>query len=123
MPILLIAISTTTIGISCKIGIDLWNNLFFSYRIECEDRIIAYTGDTEWTDALVDTGGDADLFISESYFYEKKVKFHLDYATLLDHLPAIEPKRLVLTHMSDDMLSRFENVPHEVAEDGKVLEL
>jgi len=94
---------------------------FFSYRIECEDRVIAYTGDTEWTDALIDTGRAADLFIAEAYFFEKKVQLHLDYVTLMEHLAEISPKRLVLTHMSDDMLSRIDTVPYEVAEDGMVL--
>lgn len=96
---------------------------FFSYRIECENRIIAYTGDTEWTDVLIDTGHEADLFIAEAYFYEKKVQLHLDYTTLFEHLPTIAPKRLVLTHMSDDMLSQVENVSYEIAEDGKVFKL
>lgn len=96
---------------------------FFSYRIECEDRIISYTGDTEWTESLVDAGYKADLFIAESYFYDKKVQLHSDYVTLIDNLHKITPKRLVLTHMSEDMLSRVANLQHEFAEDGMVLEL
>ncbi len=95
----------------------------FSYRFDCKERTIAYTGDTEWTDALIDAGYQADLLISEAYFYEKKVKLHLDYKTLLEKLPLIAPKRLILTHMSDDMLSRVNNIPYEIAEDGKILEI
>ena len=94
---------------------------FFAYRIECEGRVISYTGDTEWTDALIAAGYEADLFIAEAYFYDKKVQLHLDYVTLLAHLPEIAPKRLVLTHMSQDMLSRLANIPYEYAEDGKIL--
>lgn len=96
---------------------------FFSYRIECENRVIAYSGDTEWTDALIEVGRDADIFIAEAYFYDKKVQLHLDYVTLLEHLPEISPKRLVLTHMSDDMLSSLEAIPYDYAEDGKILEV
>ena len=95
----------------------------FSYRIECENRVISYTGDTEWTDALIKTGHNADLFIAEAYFFEKKVKLHLDYKTLLKHLPRIAPKRLILTHMSDDMLSHINEIDYEIADDGKILEL
>lgn len=94
---------------------------FLSYRIECDDRIVAYTGDTEWTGALIDAGRDVDIFIAEAYFYDKKVKFHLDYMILLEHLPSISPKRLVLTHMSDDMLKRLEEIPYDYAEDGRIL--
>ena len=41
----------------------------------------------------------------------------------MEQLPTIAPKRLILTHMSDDMLSHIHNVPYEIAEDGKVLDL
>ncbi len=96
---------------------------FFSYRIECENRVLAYTGDTEWTEALIEAGRNADIFIAEAYFYEKKIQLHLDYMSLLEHLPEISPKRLVLTHMSDDMLKRLEEIPYDYAEDGKILEV
>jgi len=96
---------------------------FFAYRIAAEDRIVAYTGDTEWTDALIDAGREADLFIAEAYFREKRVQLHLDLATLETRLPEINPKRLILTHMSDDMLGRLDSLPYETAEDGKIVEL
>jgi len=38
-------------------------------------------------------------------------------------LSSINPKRLVLTHMGGDMLSRLSDVPHEAAEDGKIIEI
>jgi ribonuclease BN (tRNA processing enzyme) len=95
----------------------------YAYRIEVEGRVIAYTGDTEWIDALIEAGRNADLFIAEAYFYDKKVKHHLDLATLTRHLPSIQPKSLVITHMGDDMLSRLDEIPYEVAADGEILEV
>ena len=35
---------------------------------------------------------------------------------------AIRPRKLVLTHMSDDMLARLGTLGYETAEDGKVVE-
>jgi ribonuclease BN (tRNA processing enzyme) len=96
---------------------------FLSYRLETEDKVVAYTGDTEWTDALVDAGYEADLMVAEAYFFEKKVKLHLDVATLEKGLSRMRPKRLVLTHMSDDMLARSATLPYETASDGLVLEI
>jgi ribonuclease BN (tRNA processing enzyme) len=95
---------------------------FFAYRFEAEGRTIAYTGDTEWTDELLTAAKDADLFVAEAYFFEKKVKLHLDLQTLEEKLPLIGAKRLVLTHMSDDMLGRLETLPYETAHDGLVLQ-
>jgi ribonuclease BN (tRNA processing enzyme) len=96
---------------------------FLAYRIETEGRVIAYSADTEWTDALIPAARDADLFIAEAYYYDKVVKNHLSLATLEAHLPDIKPKRLVLTHMSDDMLGRLDTLGYTAASDGMVVEL
>lgn len=95
---------------------------FFAYRLEAEGRTVAYTGDTEWTDELIHAARNADLFVAEAYFYDKKVKLHLDLETLVEKLPLIQPKRLILTHMSDDMLERLKTLQHETAYDGMVVE-
>lgn len=94
---------------------------FHAYRVFKNGRSMAYTGDTEWVDDLIDIARDVDLLIAEAYFYEKKVPLHLDLATLRDKLPLINPKRLILTHMNDDMLSRIEKIPFETAKDGLVV--
>lgn len=96
---------------------------FLAYRFEAEGRSIAYTGDTEWTDEIVEAGLEADLLIAEAYFYDKKVKLHLNLASLQAHLPRIKPKRLILTHMSEDMLQRLDSLPYETAHDGKIINL
>lgn len=96
---------------------------FHAYRIESEGRIVTYSADTEWTETLVPAAHHADLFICEAYTLETNVRNHLSYATLAAHLPRIAPKRLVLTHMSDDMLARTSDIPHIAAHDGLVIEI
>jgi ribonuclease BN (tRNA processing enzyme) len=96
---------------------------FLAYRIEAEGRVIAYSADTEWTETLIPLARDADLFIAEAYYFDKVVKNHLSLKTLEAHLPEINPKRLVLTHMSDDMLRRIDTLGHTTASDGRVVEL
>jgi ribonuclease BN (tRNA processing enzyme) len=96
---------------------------FLGYRVEAEGRVIAYSADTEWTETLVPLGRDADLFIAEAYTFDKVVRNHLSLRTLETHLAEIRPKRLILTHMSDDMLSRLDAVPYTAAHDGMVVEL
>jgi ribonuclease BN (tRNA processing enzyme) len=91
----------------------------FALRIGIAGKTICYSGDTEWTDALVTAAKDADLFVAEAYFWERKVKFHLDFATLWSQRAAIGARRLVVTHMSPDMLGRLADLPCEYAEDGK----
>jgi ribonuclease BN (tRNA processing enzyme) len=96
---------------------------FLGYRIEAEGRVIAYSADTEWTDTLIPLGRDADLFIAEAYYYDRIVKNHLSLKTLEAHLPEIKPKRLILTHMSDDMLGRLDTLSCTAASDGMIVEV
>jgi ribonuclease BN (tRNA processing enzyme) len=96
---------------------------FLAYRVAAEGRVIAYSADTEWTETLIPLGRDADLFIAEAYTYDKIVRNHLSLTTLEAHLAAIGPKRLVLTHMSDDMLTRLSILPYDAAHDGMIVDL
>lgn len=96
---------------------------FFAYRIEAEGRTIAYSGDTQWTDQLVAAGHDADVFISECYTYDRPTKNHLSFKQLETHLPEINPRRVVLTHMGEEMLRKLDAVPHLAAYDGLIVEL
>src|SRR5262249_37907773 len=96
---------------------------FFAYRIEVDGKTIAFSGDTEWVENLVEIGREADLMISECYSFEKKVPFHLDYATLTANLPRIKPKRLILTHLNADALTRAGTTSCEVAQDGMTVEI
>ena len=91
----------------------------YALRVSCGGKVIAYSGDTEWTDALTEAARAADLFVCEAYFFDKRVKFHLDYRTLMDQWERLGCRRLILTHLSDDMLRRLDSLDAEWAEDGK----
>jgi ribonuclease BN (tRNA processing enzyme) len=91
-------------------------------RFACEGRSLCYTGDTEWVEALVPAARDADLLIAEAYTAERPVRYHLDWATLRQHLPEIAPRRVLLTHMSPDMLGRAPD-GYEAAEDGLIVSI
>jgi ribonuclease BN (tRNA processing enzyme) len=93
------------------------------FRIEAEGKVVAFSGDTEWTDVLVDIGHEADLFICEAYTRDKPMPTHMALSSLERHLGQIRPKRLVLSHMSNDMLARRAEIGFETAEDGMVVEL
>src|SRR5258708_1405190 len=93
------------------------------FRFEIEGKVIAFSGDTEWTDALIEIGRDADLFICEAYTRDRPIQTHMALSLLEKHLGQIRPKRLVLTHMSNDMLARRAEVPYETAADGMIVKL
>jgi ribonuclease BN (tRNA processing enzyme) len=92
-------------------------------RVETDGVVIAYSGDTEWTDVLLDAARDSDLFICEAYRFDQKVKFHLDYATVRDRLAELASRRVVLTHLGEEMLRRRDEVTLECAQDGQILDV
>jgi ribonuclease BN (tRNA processing enzyme) len=94
-----------------------------SMRVEVADKVIAYTGDSAWTEHIPELARGADLFISECYFFAKSVPFHMNYPDLVEHRGEIDAKRIVLTHMGPEMLASQDEVPEQCAHDGLVIEL
>jgi ribonuclease BN (tRNA processing enzyme) len=94
---------------------------YLSVRVEAEGRSVTYTGDTEWTPELIPAARGADLFIAEAYFRDRTIATHLSLDAIEANLAEMRPKRLVLTHMSDDMLGHPDRALYETAEDGLVI--
>ncbi len=91
--------------------------------LEMAGRTFAYTGDTAWTPALRDVARGADLLAAEAYTFERRVRFHLAHADLVEHAGELEAQRTILTHMSPDMLARLGQSSYDTATDGLVLDL
>ena len=77
----------------------------YAYRIAADDRVFAYTGDTEWVPALADILRDADLALAECYFPAPKAPYHLDLETLSREAANLGLERVIATHMGPDMLA------------------
>ena len=86
-------------------------------------KVVAYTGDGEFGEEIAKVGQDADLLIAECYFHEKPVPWHLNYPELVANKAAFGAKRIVLTHMSKEMLAVVDEIPEECAHDGMVVEI
>lgn len=95
----------------------------FILRVSMDDKIVTYSGDTAWTESLVEAADGADLFICEAYSFEKKIRNHLDYRTVLQQRGRMRCERLILTHPSSDLLAHLHEVELEVARDGTTLTL
>lgn len=89
-------------------------------RVRYGGAAVGYTGDTEWTPAIVAAAEGTDLFAAEAYTWDRPVRFHLDWATLDRHRGELGCARLAVTHMGPDMLAHLADLPPEVlvADDG-----
>jgi len=95
----------------------------YALRVEYGGRTIAYSGDTEWTDSLVEAARGADLFVCEAYMFDRQVRFHLDYRSVEAQAERLGAQRIILTHMGRDMLAREGEARFERAHDGLVVTL
>jgi ribonuclease BN (tRNA processing enzyme) len=94
-------------------------------RLSDGRTIFAYSGDTEWTDALLPIARGADLFISECYNDAGKLTGHIGWETLKARLPDLGARQVMVTHMNPTMLARADDVRQAgllVAEDGLLRE-
>jgi len=92
-------------------------------RIEVDGVIVAYSGDTAWTDGLARAADGADLLICEALSFAKPLPHHLSHATLAEHRDALRCGRIVLTHAGPEMLARRAESAFELADDGWSIEL
>jgi ribonuclease BN (tRNA processing enzyme) len=95
-------------------------------RISDGKKTLAYSGDTQWTDALLPIAAGADLFIVECYDYDRELTGHLNWITIRQRLKDVAARRVMVTHMNPSMLARIDEAKAAgalVAEDGLVLDL
>jgi ribonuclease BN (tRNA processing enzyme) len=91
-------------------------------RVETDGFTVSYSGDTEWTDALLAVSRGADLFVCEAYSLEA-FRNHMDWRTLRLNMSKLGCRRLMLTHMSPEMLAATDAGIAERAHDGLTITL
>ena len=94
-------------------------------RLSDGKTTFAYSGDTEWTDALGAIAAGADLFICECYGYAGKIAGHITWEILKSRLAGLGAKRTMVTHMNPSVLDRLEELKAAgvlIASDGLRLE-
>jgi len=95
----------------------------YGLRLDCGGRTVSFSGDTGWTPRLPELSFGADLFVCECFGFDSAPPGHLDFRTLEDARESLGCRRLILTHMSDSMLSRLDRLDVETAADGMALSL
>lgn len=94
----------------------------YGLRITVAGKSLSYTGDTEWTDNLIDLADGSDLLIAECFAYDRPIPSHLDYQTLLQRRAELNCKQLVLTHLGAEMLRQRNTLQFTVLNDGDLIE-
>jgi ribonuclease BN (tRNA processing enzyme) len=95
-------------------------------RLSDGKTTFAYSGDTEWTEALLPIAAGADLFICECYGYAGKITGHITWEMLKPRLADLRAKRTMLTHMNPSVLTRLEEIKAAgvlIAADGLTMDI
>jgi ribonuclease BN (tRNA processing enzyme) len=98
----------------------------YALRFEVSGKVLSFSGDTEWTESLVPAGRGADLCIMECYQYNGVPRYHMSWKRIESELARIGARRVMLTHMGEQMLARRCEVKDPrvlLAEDGLVLDV
>jgi ribonuclease BN (tRNA processing enzyme) len=94
-------------------------DISLSLRVDGGGKSIVFSGDSGWNDELVDLSDGADLFLCEcTYFESAHLKFHLNYPLLAANREKFKVRRMVLTHLGREVLSREDEIALEMGYDG-----
>jgi ribonuclease BN (tRNA processing enzyme) len=99
-------------------------DISLSLRIDAGGKSIVFSGDSGWNDELVEFSDGADLFLCECTYYESAhLKFHLNYPLLVANRDKFNVRRMVLTHLGREVLSRESEIALEMGYDGMKIEI
>lgn len=93
----------------------------YGFALRSKGRKIVYSGDTGWTEDLLEHTEGADVFICECSFFETRFAMHLDYPRIAENLERFGAKRIVLTHLGQEVLRRHQEIDLEMAHDGLIV--
>ncbi|MGH7796201.1 MAG: MBL fold metallo-hydrolase [Candidatus Binatia bacterium] len=99
------------------------HDISFGLKVARQGKQILFSGDSGWTDVFIEHARGVDLFLCECSYYDEQPGTHMNYRALAANLPRLECKKLVLTHLGEDMLARRHQLSAIVAEDGMVIEI
>jgi len=92
-------------------------------KVSHDRKTILYSGDSAWTDEFVTHSRGADLFLCECCFFDRETSIHMSYRKLEENISRLECKKILLTHMGEEMLARRDEVKLPMADDGMVIEI
>jgi ribonuclease BN (tRNA processing enzyme) len=93
-------------------------------RFTLDGKKIAFSGDSGWSDELVDFTTGVDLFLCEcTYFESAHLNFHMNYPELEKRRPQFDVGRMILTHMGREVIEKRRKLRIETARDGLTLKL
>ena len=91
-------------------------------KLTCDGKSLLFSGDSLWCDAFVDYAAGVDLFLCECTFYTPPEGNHVSYKDIEANRQRLGCRKLLLTHLGEEMLARRSEVAVDCAEDGMIVD-
>ena len=86
-------------------------------------KILAYSGDTEWCDGLVEMAENANCLIVDCTFHQEPAVNHLSHEMLWNNKEKLRAQKIYLTHCGSEVLRNSEQVRFEILVDDQIFSL
>jgi len=88
------------------------------FRIHIGGKTIAITGDTGWCESLIELSRGADVLLIECTTYSTDSPDHLNYRQIAARRHELRARRIILTHVGEELLNHARQVRLPIARDG-----
>jgi ribonuclease BN (tRNA processing enzyme) len=98
----------------------------YALRLECDGRVLSFSGDTKWVESLIPAADGADLLITECFGFSEQAGYHMTWRDIERNIDRLGARRVLLTHMGIDMLANRQHVADPrviLAEEGMQITL
>jgi len=92
------------------------------YRVTADGKTLCFSGDSAWGPELKAAASGADLFLCECSTYETRLDIHVAYPEIAAEAASLDCKRVVLTHLGEEVVARASSLSLECATDGMTIE-
>ena len=92
-------------------------------KLKMGERLLAFSGDSGWTENLIAIAANADLFICECNFFQTELPTHLSYKTIEQQLPKFSCQQIILNHLGPEMLANLKQCSLPLAHDNMKISL
>ncbi len=99
------------------------DSLPHAFRILIDGRNLGFSGDTEWTDSLVEIARGTCVTFLDCNFYDSLKPGHISYTQIVENREKMICDKLVLNHLGPEMLENEHKVNEIIAQDGQVFEI
>jgi len=92
-------------------------------KIADEGKPMLFPGDSLWSETFIEQARGVDLFLRECSFYREQSGMHVNFQALRANLSRLQCRRLMLTHLGEEMLAQRNELGIASADDGMVIEI